>query len=69
MHRLSAKHYLVLGFLMVLFGFIMPWFFVLGIVKTTFFLAFLTYGLSVVGLLFGIIGIAMIGLERRRKGK
>jgi hypothetical protein len=55
--------------LMVLFGFIMPWFFVLGIVKTTFFLAFLTYGLSVVGLLFGIIGIAMIGLERRRKGK
>lgn len=69
MLQLSAKQYLIIGFLMVLFGFIMPWLFVLGYVKTTFFLAFLTYGVSLVGVLFGIIGIAMIGLERRRKDK
>jgi hypothetical protein len=54
---------------MVLFGFIMPWLFVLGDVKTTFFLAFLTYGISLTGLIFGIMGMAMIGLERRRKHK
>lgn len=67
MLRLSAKQYLFYGFLMVLFGFIMPWLFILKIVEINFFLAFLTYGVSLVGLLFGIIGIAMIGVQRRRK--
>lgn len=69
MLRLSAKQFLGIGFLMVLVGFIMPWLFVLRIVETTFFLAFLAYGVSLAGLLFGIIGIAMIGLERRHKDR
>ncbi len=67
MLRLSAKQYLFYGFLMVLFGFIMPWLFILKIVEINFFLAFLTYGVSLMGLLFGIIGIAMIGVQRRHK--
>lgn len=69
MLRLSAKQYLIYGFLMVLFGFIMPWLFILRIVEINFFLAFLTYGVSLAGLLFGIIGIAMIGLERRHRDR
>lgn len=69
MLRLSAKQYLIYGFLMVLFGFIMPWLFILRIVEINFFLAFLSYGVSLAGLLFGIIGIAMIGLERRHRDR
>ncbi|MBX3048526.1 MAG: hypothetical protein KIT46_04065 [Anaerolineales bacterium] len=69
MLQLSAKQYLVYGFLMVLFGFVMPYMFVLGIVKINFFLAFLAYGTSLVGMLFGIIGIAMIGVQRIKKRK
>ncbi|MCL4257928.1 MAG: hypothetical protein KJZ53_05280 [Anaerolineales bacterium] len=69
MLRLSAKQYLIYGFLMVLFGFIMPWLFILRIVQINFFLAFLSYAVSWAGLLFGIIGIAMIGLERRHKDR
>jgi len=67
--RLSAKQFLVYGFFMVLFGFVMPFLFILRIVEINFFLAFLSYGVSLAGLLFGIIGIAMIGLERRHKDR
>ncbi|MCW5877301.1 MAG: hypothetical protein KIS80_00365 [Anaerolineales bacterium] len=69
MLQLSAKQYLVYGFLMVLFGFVMPYMFVLGIVKINFFLAFLSYGASLVGMLFGMIGVAMIGVQRIKKRK
>ncbi len=67
MLQLSAKEYLIYGFLMVLFGFVMPYMFVLGIVKINFFLAFLSYGASIVGMLFGMIGVAMIGVQRIKK--
>jgi putative Mn2+ efflux pump MntP len=67
--RLSGKQILVIGFCMVLFGFIMPWLMILGRIETTFFLAFLTYGVSLTGMILGVVGAAMLGLQRRKKDK
>lgn len=49
---------IIIGFFLVLFGFIGPFLMVLDIVKSTFALNFLSYLASISGLLFGIIGSA-----------
>jgi len=67
--RLSGKQILIIGFIMVLFGFLMPWLMILGYVETTFFLSFLTYGVSLTGMILGVVGAAMLGLQRRKKDK
>ncbi|MEX2143665.1 MAG: hypothetical protein WD740_03650 [Anaerolineales bacterium] len=67
--RLSGKQILLIGFIMVLFGFVMPWLMVLGYIQTTFFIAFLTYGVSLTGMILGVVGAAMLGVQRRKKDK
>lgn len=52
------KRLIVVGFFLVLFGFVAPFLMVLDIVKTTFWLNFLSYGASISGLLLGVIGSA-----------
>lgn len=59
--------FLVSGFLMVLFGAVMPWLMVLQIVESTFFLNFLSFAASFTGLMFGIIGAANIAANYRNR--
>jgi membrane protein implicated in regulation of membrane protease activity len=56
---------IVLGGGMMLVSVILPWLMVLQIVRSTFFLNFLAYGLSVAGLLIGFIGmVSMVKIRR-----
>lgn len=56
----NPKRLIIIGFFLVLFGAVVPWLMVLGYLKSTFFLNFLTYGASVSGLVVGILGAAMM---------
>jgi len=56
-----------LGFVLVMLGFILPLLMVLRFIPSTFFLNFLAYGASFVGLMFGIIGSAFYTARHRRK--
>lgn len=69
--RLSGKQIIFLGFLMVLTGAILPWLMLegVGILPRTFFLGFLTYALSLTGLILGVVGAAMLGLQRTKKDR
>lgn len=50
---------LILGFFLVLFGFLAPLLMVIEAVKASLFLSFLSYSASVTGFLLGILGAAM----------
>ena len=63
----NPKRLILIGFFLVLFGFILPWLMILGIVKTTFWLSFLVYGSQVSGLILGILGAAMLAAGARKK--
>ena len=56
----------VIGFVLVLFGAVIPWLMVLHVVKSTFFLNFLAAGASVAGLVLGVIGTAYYVRLRNR---
>lgn len=58
MIRVHPRSLIVIGFFLVLFGFVAPFLMVLRVVQTSFFLSFLSYGASFAGLLLGIIGAA-----------
>jgi hypothetical protein len=61
------KQLLALSIFLLLFGCIMPFLMVLRIVESTFFLNFLSFGASVLGLFLGLAGIA--GARIGSKGK
>ena len=52
------KHLLVLAVFLMLFGCFMPFLMALRVVESTFFLNFLSFGASVLGLFLGLAGIA-----------
>jgi hypothetical protein len=47
---------IIIGFLLVLFGFIAPFLMVLKLIPSSFWLSFLSHGASVSGLFLGLIG-------------
>jgi membrane protein implicated in regulation of membrane protease activity len=56
---------IVLGASMMLVSMVLPWLMVLQILRSTFFLNFLAYGLSVAGMLIGFIGmVSMVKIRR-----
>lgn len=57
----NHKKFIAAGVVLVMFGAIMPFLMVLKMVESTFFLNFLAYGSSIVGLILGIIGAASFG--------
>lgn len=68
MKGVNPTRILVIGFILVLFGFVGPFLMVLDILPKTFFLSFLSYGSSVGGLFMGIIGTAsMVRIKRQEK--
>ncbi len=55
---IHPKRLILIGFILVLLGFVLPFLMVLGVLQSTFFLNFFSYGASIVGLMLGLIGAA-----------
>ncbi|HSJ55661.1 MAG TPA: hypothetical protein VLC95_00670 [Anaerolineae bacterium] len=49
---------ILIGFLMVLFGAVVPFLMIMGVLQSGFLLGFLSYAASITGLLLGLIGLA-----------
>ena len=58
---------IVLGIAMMLLSMLLPWLMVLHLIKSTIFLNFLAYGLSVAGMLIGFLGIVHVVKIRRNQ--
>lgn len=58
---------IVIGFVCVLIGAVLPFAIVMRWVESTFFLNFLAFGASMVGIFLGVIGTAMYVGDSRRK--
>lgn len=67
MEIINPTRILVIGFFMVLFGFVGPFLMVLDILPTTYLLSFLSYGSSIGGLFLGIIGTASLVRIKKRE--
>jgi hypothetical protein len=67
MNRFSGKQILAAGFVLVLFGMVVPWLMVLRIIQPTFLLSFVAFGASFLGLMFGLIGVSQIVQLRRHR--
>jgi len=63
---MSYRWFLGIGFFLVLFGMVAPFLMVMRIVESTFFMNFFSFGASVVGLFFGIIGVAYYARTNRK---
>ena len=57
--------FILIGFVLVLLGAVLPFLMVMRIIESTFFLNFLAYGSSMVGLLLGFIGASQYVREHR----
>lgn len=57
---------LILGFVLVLFGFVAPLLMVLKVIQPSFWLSFLSFGASVAGLFLGLVGTAFYVRFHRR---
>jgi hypothetical protein len=60
---------ILIGFILVLLGAVLPFLMVMRIIGSTFFLNFFSYGASVVGLFLGIIGSALFVQYHKKKTK
>jgi hypothetical protein len=69
MNPIRSRTLLILGFILVLLGAVIPWLIVLKIIPSTFFLNFFAYGASVAGLVLGIVGLAYYAHEHKGKGR
>jgi membrane associated rhomboid family serine protease len=64
---MEPKKLILLGFFLVLFGFIAPFLMVIGVFNPTFTLSFISFAASVSGLFLGIIGAAYYTVSRRKR--
>ena len=66
MKPLDPRLIVVIGFFLVLFGFVAPFLMVLGTIKASFALSFASHAASVSGLFLGLVGAAWyVRLNRR----
>jgi hypothetical protein len=66
MIRLRPRLFILIGFLLMLLGVLLPFLMVIKLLESTFFLNFFSFGASMVGLVMGILGVAQFTLEIRR---
>jgi hypothetical protein len=64
---IQPKKFIVIGFFLVMFGFLVPLLTVIKVIGASYILGFLSYAASVSGLILGIIGA--ISYTRLRRGK
>lgn len=65
----TAKQLLVVGFLLVLLGFVLAFIMAIHIVKPSFLLAFISYIGSLSGTLLGVIGSILYVREYRKRNE
>jgi hypothetical protein len=58
---------LALAIFLLIFGFVMPFLMALQVVESTFFLNFLSFGASVLGLFLGIVGVTAYRGKQKNK--
>jgi hypothetical protein len=66
MITLSSRSIIVIGFFLVLLGFLLPLLIVVKVLPSTYFLNFFSYLASVLGLCLGLVGAAQMALTRKR---
>ena len=66
MIRLSPIKLMLLGFLMMVFGILVPFVTVIHLLEPNLFLNMLAYITSVLGLMVGVLGISQYGQSHRR---
>ncbi len=69
MRTIRGEYLILIGFVMVLLGAILPFLMVMKILTSTFFLNFFSYTVSVAGLFMGIAGCAFYVRYHRNKKK
>ena len=58
---------IAIAIVLLLFGFVMPFLMALGVVESTLFLNFLSFGASVLGLFLGVAGITVYRGKQKKK--
>lgn len=66
MIRLSSRAIIFIGFILVLLGFLLPLLMVMKVLESTYFLNFISFAASLIGLLLGLMGAAQMAVEARR---
>ncbi|MCX6067753.1 MAG: hypothetical protein NT121_18690 [Chloroflexi bacterium] len=66
MIRINSRSIIVIGFVLVFLGFLLPFLMVMKILASTYFLNFFSFTVSLVGLLLGLMGAAQMSVEARR---
>ena len=66
MKPLSGRSIILIGFVLVLLGFVIPFLMILKVIESTFFLNFFSFSASMSGLFLGLIGAAFYVREHRR---
>jgi uncharacterized membrane protein len=67
MRNLNPSRLIIIGFVLLIIGFILPLLMVLRVIQSTILLNFLAYGSSFSGLVLGIIGSAWYTGRNRKK--
>jgi hypothetical protein len=67
MIRFITRPFILIGFVLVLLGFLLPLLMVIKVLESTFFLNFFSFIASILGLFMGLMGTAQIAAEFRRK--
>jgi hypothetical protein len=66
MIQLSGRSIILIGFVLVVLGFVLPFLMVAKVIESTFFLNFFSFAASISGLLLGVIGSALYVRNHRR---
>jgi hypothetical protein len=69
MLRLGPNRLIWIGFALLLLGVIIPFLMIINVFKSTFLLNFLSYFISLAGLIIGLIGTGLYMAAHRKKGK
>lgn len=69
MKTIRGEYLILIGFVMVLLGAILPFLMIMKILESTIFLNFFSYIVSVTGLFLGIVGSAYLINDRRSKNR
>ena len=59
MKPLSYRTIIIIGFILVLMGFVLPFLMIIHVIESTLFLNFFSFVASMVGVFLGLIGAAM----------
>lgn len=66
MKQFDGRVIILVAFILVLLGAVLPFLMVMRVLEASFLLAFISYAASTGGLILGVIGAAMYVRERRR---